>query len=153
MTITVLSLIFGALVLTWLLLSALVGREVRIGRRVVLAGVRAWLDSVILRVGHVVSVAIDYVDRHVIRLSWYYSLHSFLQAALRVVVSLYEYLERWFHHNRMRARALRAEKRGVKKPRENTADTHLSDLVEHKEATALSEREKQKLRTKKLERE
>lgn len=123
------------------------------GRRLFLVGLRNQLDRAISRVDQAVVATVDYIDKHVIRLSWYYSLHSFLQAALRVVVSLYEYLERWFHKNRLRARALRAERRNTKKPRATSADTHLADLAEYKEATALSAKDKQKLRTKKLERE
>lgn len=152
MTTTELTLLLGALVLVWLILSAVVGREVTTGRRLFLVVVRGYLDRCVERVEKAVLLTVDYLDRHVIRLSWYYSLHSFLMAALRVVVSLYEYLERRFHQNRLRARALRAERRGPRKKTETAGtDQHLANLAEHKEAVALTDRQKQKLKNKKLE--
>lgn len=152
MTVTGLSILLGALVIGWMAFSAMVGREVRTGQRLFLSGLRSYLDDVVVKVERTLLVAIDYIDRHVIRLSWYYSLHSLLQAALRVVVSLYEYLERWFHQNRLRARALRAERRTAKKSGAGlVANQHLANLAEHKEAVALTDREKQKLKNKKLE--
>lgn len=152
MTVIELSIALGALVAGWLAVSALVGREVRSGQRLFLPGLRTRLDHIVERLEKTLLLTVDYIDRHVIRLSWYYSLHSFLQAALRVVVSLYEYLEGWFHQNRLRARALRAERRGVKKKTDTApTDQHFVNLAEHKEAMALTEREKQKLKNKKLE--
>lgn len=136
------------LVLVFIVFSFIVGVEVRDGRRLVLPGVRDWCDGVVDSGARTIQSTLVYVDRHVIRLSWYYSLHSLLQAALRVVVSLYDYLEQSFHHNRKRARAIRAERRVVKSP-----SGMLHNVALHKETTALTSVEKKKLRTKKLERE
>lgn len=144
-----------ALIVSWLGFASLVSYEERKGGRVVLVGLRSRLDQLVLWVLAVGSAFIRYVDRHIIRLSWYYSLHSLLQAALKVVVSLYDYLEQWFHQNRKRARALRAERRAVKRGvvPTTTASALLTSIAAHKENTALTERQKQKLKSKKLERE
>ncbi len=156
MTPTTLALVLGVLSVCWLLWSYLVGREVARGERLMLAGLRSRLDSGVAHFRLSLKAVLDYLDRHIIRLSWYYSLHSLLQAALRVVVSLYDYLEGRFHQNRLRARALRAERRARKQGKAVTpvmVDTHLTSIAEHKAETALSDKQKQKLKTKKLERE
>lgn len=137
-----------SLVLVFLVWSYIVGVEVRGGRRIVLSGVREWCDGLVDSGNRIITSTLVYVDRHIIKLSWYYSLHSLLQAALRVVVSLYDYLEQSFYHNRKRARAIRAERRVTKNP-----SNMLQSVALHKETTALSSVEKKKLRTKKLERE
>lgn len=126
----------------------MVGVEVRQGNRTIMPGFRSRLDGVVVWVNSMVSLTLRYLDRHVIKLSWYYSLHSLLQAALRVVVALYDYLEQTFHANRKRARAIRAERRlgGVR-------SSMLQSVAEHKESSALSNAQKKKLRNKKLERE
>lgn len=147
MIVTYVVLLF-CLVLGFVALSTLVGVEVRTGRRVVLGGVRAWCDTAVDSVTRSLRSTVLYIDRHIIKLSWYYSLHSVLQAALRVVVSLYDYLEHSFHSNRKRARAIRAERRVKKDP-----SGMLHNVALHKETTALSNAEKKKLLTKKLERE
>jgi len=156
MTLTTLSLVLGALVVCWCLWSYVVGLEVARGERLLLGQFRARLDRGVERLLMAGQTVIHYLDRHVIRLSWYYSLHSFLKAALRVVVSLYDYLERRFHSNRMRARAIRAERRALKRGKDPvpvTVDPHLASIAEHKVEVALTEKQKQKLKTKKLERE
>ena len=156
MTTTTLFLVLGALLTGWLAVSFLVGREVTRGERIILAQFRGRLDRGVERIQAGIQSVIHYLDRHVIKLSWYYSLHSFLQAALRVVVSLYDYLEGRFHSNRMRARAIRAERRAMKRGKEGapvTVDPHLASIAEHKVEIALTDKQKQKLRTRKLERE
>ncbi len=156
MTPTTLSIILSALLVCWFAWSCIVGRETVRGERLMLAQFRGRLDRGIERVQVGLQSVIHYLDRHVIKLSWYYSLHSFLQAALRVVVSLYDYLEGRFHRNRMRARAIRAERRAMKRGKEEApavVDSHLASIAEHKAEMALSDKQKQKLKTKKLERE
>ncbi len=154
MSVTALLLTWGVLAVLWLLWSYLVGVETERGSRVFLPRVRIFLDRLVSATARLVAGVVRYIDRHIIRLSWYYSLHSFLQAALRVVVSIYDYLESWFHQNRARARALRAERRtgrGESPVAVKTSPTHLAEIAEHKEQTALTEKQKVKLRTKKLE--
>jgi hypothetical protein len=140
----------------WLLFSWLVGREIERRERLWGVRIRALADRGVTALQYYVAATWHYIDRHVIRLSWYYSLHSFLQLILRVVVSVYDYLESWFHHNRQRARALRKErrqKRRIATRADVPGDPHLREIAEHKAETALSEKQKQKLKTKKLERE
>jgi hypothetical protein len=155
MSVTVLSFTLAGLVVAWVALSVIVGVEERRGVRIFLSSARSYGDLGVVTVTRLIAKFVRYVDHHVVRLTWYYSLHSLLQAALRVVVSLYDYLEQRFHLNRKRARALRAERRGVKigAPVTPSATTsHLGAIAEHKETVALTEKEKQKLKTKKLER-
>jgi hypothetical protein len=155
MTLTTLSLVLGVLLGCWFAWSFLVGRELVRGEKLFLVNARHRLDRGVERLQVGVEAVVHYLDRHIIRLSWYYSLHSFLKAALRVVVSLYDYLERRFHSNRMRARAIRAERRAMKRGKEAgsvTIDPHLASIAEHKAEVALSTKQKQKLKTKTLER-
>jgi len=152
MTITSLALSFLALTVSAVMFSLLVGAEERRGQRLVLSGVRARTDRAVEWTVALIASCVRYIDRHIIRLSWYYSLHSLLQAALRVVVSLYDYLEQRFHSNRKRARAIRAERRALTRPAQSESSSMLTSVAEHKETTALSAKEKQKLKNKKLER-
>jgi hypothetical protein len=142
-----LSLTLTGLIGAFLVLSAVVGTEERRGSRLALVSLRGVLDRVVVWVVARLAATVHYLDRHIIRLSWYYSLHSFLQALLKIVVSLYDYLEGWFHLNRRRARALRAERRAA----QSTGGV-LHSIAKHKAETALSPAEKKKLRSKKLER-
>ncbi|MBY0309552.1 hypothetical protein K2Q16_00165 [Patescibacteria group bacterium] len=156
MSLTVLSFTLAGLIVAWVALSVLVGIEEKRGMRIFLSGARAQGDRSVSTCATLLAKFLRYVDHHIVRLTWYYSLHSFLQAALRVVVSLYDYLEQRFHLNRKRARALRAERRGKRHLSGATASattSHLGAIAEYKESTALTDKEKQKLKTKKLERE
>lgn len=132
-------LLFGHGFLVWF--------ERRSGERLVFKKVRSWLDRVLdVVVGFVVS-KVHYFSQHIIKLSWYYSWHRALRAVLTILVKAYDHLELVFIENRRRARQLRAEKRNLQ-----NADSHIKQMLEHKEATALTSGEKKKLRAKKLER-
>jgi len=152
--ILVLALTLVSLLVLFVAYSALVGAEMTRGNRLILSGMRAHLDRCVSWLIMRTAAVIRYLDRHIIRLSWYYSLHSFLHIVLRIVVSVYDYFESWFHQNRQRARALRAERRALVRTKQSPVkvDTHLTSIAEHKEQNALSEKQRQKLKTKKLER-
>ena len=53
---------------------------------------------------------INYVGRHIIKMSWYYGLHRILRLVLVSLVKSYDFLEAIFTENRDRARRLKIEK-------------------------------------------
>ena len=109
-----------------------------------LGGVRSWLDMRVVEIERQQASLWRHFARYVLQLGWYYSLHSLLQAVLKVLVTLYESVERIFESNRHKAKQLRAEKKGV-------ADNHLTKMAEHKIETTLTEDQQEKLRETKLE--
>jgi hypothetical protein len=86
-------------------------REERVGKRLLLAGVRHRLDTFLTHITEVVNRGVRYVVKYVITLSWYYSLHTFLKLAMRSLAGVYHLLESILIRNRERARALRRERR------------------------------------------
>lgn len=90
---------------------------------------------------------LNYIGRHIIKMSWYYGLHRFLRLILVTLVKAYDFLEAIFTENRDRAKRLKIEKKRL-----NQNNTHLGQVAEHKQATALSDGQKRKLLQKKLER-
>jgi len=116
-------------------------------QRLFLPNFRVKLDSVTEKTINILSGKINYVGRHIIKLSWYYGLHRFLRLVLVSLVKAYDFLEAIFTENRDRARRLKIEKKKI-----DQSSTHLGQVAEHKTATALSEGQKKKLLKKKLER-
>lgn len=121
--------------------------EEKRGSRLFLSSFRELLDNVFNKIFLFLKRKINYIVRHTIKLSWYYSIHSMLRAVMTLLVKAYDRLELVFMENRERAKVLRAEKR------EMSVDNHLTAMAEHKVSTALSPGQKKKLRAKKLERE
>ena len=120
-------------------------KERRRGRRFFAAGLRNWLDNVFDRLGLSLTRGWDHFVRYMIRLNWYYSLHSLLRAWLRFLVAVYTYFEDIFERNRRRTKRLRAEKKRLR------ADSHLEQIAKHKTAMALTEAEKRRLKQRELE--
>lgn len=119
--------------------------ERRRGQRIMLSGVRGWLDASFDAVYQAVAAYVRRVVRHTIKLSWYYSIHKALRAILTLLVALYDRLELVFQNNRERAKKLRAERRAL-----NDEKNHLTVIGEHKASTALTSKEKKKLKDKSL---
>jgi len=109
-----------------------------------LGGVRSWLDVQVVEIERQQTNLWRHFARYVLQLGWYYSLHSLLQTILKVLVALYETVERLFESNRHKAKQLRAEKKGA-------TDNHLTKMAEHKIETSLTEDQQEKLREAKLE--
>lgn len=78
-------------------------------------------------------------------MGWYYFTHIGLKGLLRVVVTVYDWLEQLFHKNRLQVKMLRKDNNL------NNKKTMLSEVVEHKATNALTETEKNRLRRKSLE--
>jgi hypothetical protein len=126
-------------------LALLVHIEERRGGRILLKNIRSKCDRGLLFVYRKVGVAWDDFTEFVVKLGWYYSIHSFLRTLMNALVSLYDYLEHKFERNRARASVLHSKKR--KRAEQN----QLSQVAEHKEQIALSPEEGERLRTEKLE--
>lgn len=127
------------------LLFTLVSVERQRGDRLLLRGVRTRIDRVCDTLLASVSRGLSFLIRHVIQWTWYLMVDVVLKSVLYVIVKVGDRLEASFYRNRQRTRALRAERA----QRKHTGV--LGAVAEHKETTALSEAEKQRLRKQSLE--
>ncbi len=138
--------------LTWLSISVAlfiflmwaVAVERKRGKRFLFTRVRAWSDKHVAAIGLRITLAWDHFTKYFLQLSWYYTVHSFLQAILKAIVAFYERIEHTFEVNRSRTKQLRAEKSQV------TTQNHLTEMTKHKIDTALTPAQKRKLRDKQL---
>lgn len=121
--------------------------ETKRGHRVFLGAFRNSLDTFLEGVIAFLAKKLTYLGRHIIKLSWYYSIHKVLRFILASLVKVYDALEGIFINNRDRARTLKTEKKSFKQ-----SQGHLGQMAEHKVTSALSESQKKKLLQKKLER-
>jgi hypothetical protein len=119
--------------------------EERRGRRIVLRRMRGFADRGLTYIYEKVGATWDHFVEFVVKLGWYYSIHSFLRTLMNLLVSVYDYLEAKFENNRARATVIHTKKR------ERAEQTQLSQVAEHKEQVALSPEEMEKLKTDKLE--
>ena len=134
-------------VVAFSLYAILVSIEKGKGRRILLVRIRDFFDVFLVKVFNFIKFWVNYVVRHIIKLSWYYSIHRFLQLTMTLLVRTYDHLEIVFMRNRDRARVIKIERKKMKNK------SYLQHVVEHKETTSLSEDEKKKLLAKKLERD
>ena len=112
------------------------------GHRIVLQAVRRGLDRFLAGFAAQIRRTYEHFSKFVVQLGWYYSVHSFLRAILRLLIATYEYFESHFEQNRKRAKELRAERRRqLDKQR-----THLTEMAEHKVETALSPAQQKKVK-------
>jgi hypothetical protein len=132
--------------LTFVILAWLFSYERARGRRVFLAGFRNRLDDAFEQITLVLAAKLNYLGRHIIKLSWYYGIHKTLRFILAALVKSYDYLEGFFMRNRERARTIKLEKRTMQ------SEGHLVQVAEHKASTALTDSQKKRLLQKKLER-
>lgn len=126
-------------------LVVVVQKERRRGRRFFAVKVRSWFDEKVDRFEVGIIENWNHFIKYIVQLHWYYSIHSLLRTILRVTTAFYVYFETIFERNRSRTKQLRAEKRKIRKL------SHLGQVAEHKEGTALTPSQKVKLRHKKLE--
>jgi len=127
------------------LLSCLFLFEEKIEHRLFLAQKRLLLDTEIMKFMAFVHHRTIFFGRHVITLSWYYSLHTLLKLVLRFLAGLYFGVEKILQHNRLRTKALRREKQ-----QSVQVDNHLILIAEHQSETALTEREKTRIKNRAL---
>lgn len=126
---TTLAISITSFVLVMLLVSAEKSR----GRRFFLTSFRVLLDGAVSKIEFTISDAIDHFVKYVVRLNWYYGIHSFLTAVLALIVKSYEYVEKVFEHNRHRTKELRAEKKS-----KESGTNHLTEMAKHKVDTKLT---------------
>jgi hypothetical protein len=126
------------------LYAFIVRQEVVKGRRLLLSGFRDQIDVWLERGYSMVRERTGRLYRLTIKLSWYYSIHSALRTLLSLLVKMYDRIEEVFISNRERAKVLRAEKKQLRER------NHLEAMIDHKEAVALTPKEKKKLRDKRL---
>jgi hypothetical protein len=116
-------------------------RERKAGKRFFLPTLRFALDNAIVAIAQSVHRFFVYVTKYVITLSWYYSLHAFLQVTLKFLAGIYYVVENFTHRNRDKARKIRQE-------RKQGSRSHLEVLVDHKDETKLTEQQKKKIKDK-----
>ncbi|MEM9336668.1 MAG: hypothetical protein AAGA35_02335 [Patescibacteria group bacterium] len=141
MVISALSAFVGTTI-AFVVFAMLTSYEQRRGKRLILGGVRGWLDRQLGKLGRAVDHGFDYIARRIIKFTWYYSISSFFRGLLKLLESLYLYLEqkmRWHHRQATQARA------------ETPRSGNLGALAEHKEAVALTDKQKQKRKADSLE--
>jgi len=139
-------LVFLISLTVFLVYASLVSVEARRGQRLFLPGFRDAVDRALDKAVIYIGQKIHFVGRHIIKLSWYYSLHSALRAVLILMVKTYDRIESAFMANRERAKQIRTERRAL----ENKTKNHLSHMADHKAAVELSPSEKKKLKDKSL---
>ncbi len=129
----------------FVVVAVLVHAEQRRGKRILLAAARGWIDrKMALVYGRLLSSWHHFVH-YVVRLGWYYSIHSLLRTILAMLVSAYTFLERMFEHNRVKTKELRRKKK------HSIEHGHFSKIADHKAEVALTPDEQTQRRKEKLE--
>lgn len=136
---------FVTCLVLFVVMAVLVQTEQTKGRRLVLVFVRGWLDRKIVLVLKRLSDSWHHFSHYVVRLGWYYSIHSLLRTILAMLVSSYNFLEGMFENNRVKTKELRLRKK------KSLQQTHFSKIADHKVETALTTEQQKALRKDKLE--
>jgi hypothetical protein len=137
--------VFGGSIALFLLYATVVAMEQRNARRLFGGRFRDSLDVKIVALEAKVARQWKHVTKFLVRLGWYYSIHSLLATLMRALVSVYTRIEHIFEKNRTRTKELRKE---FKK---HLRESHLTKMADHKEATSLSREDKETLLKKRLE--
>jgi hypothetical protein len=130
--------------LVFLVLTLLVHKERRRGRRFFAVKFRNWLDGRVSTGSQLLFRGWEHFNKYIVQLSWYYSIHSVLKTILKMLVTFYTYFENIFENNRKRTKQLRAEKR------ELNEFNHLQQMTDHRKETALTASQQKKLKDKNL---
>ena len=135
--------IAGISFVLFVLCSWLLSREKTAQKRFFLPGLRNALDLFLSNLGQSIQNGITYIGKYIIKLSWYYSLHTFLRLILQFLAGVYYFVEKMLHKNRDRARKIRQD-------RKRNSISHLGILVDHQTVNKLSEEQKKKLKDRSL---
>jgi hypothetical protein len=138
-------LAFLGSVFAFIVIFFTVRKERRQSRRFFAVRLRSWLDKKVDTAGLWLARSLNHFIKYIVQLNWYYSIHSVLRTILRVIIAAYTYMENIFENNRSKTKQLRAEKRQLNE------SNHLQQMATHKEDTALTAVQQQKLRKKNLE--
>jgi hypothetical protein len=136
---------FVTCLVLFVVVAVLVQTEQAKGGRLVLALVRGWLDRKIVLALKRLSDSWHHFSHYVVRLGWYYSIHSLLRTVLAMLVSSYNFLEGMFEKNRVKTKELRLRKK------KSLQQTHFSKIADHKADVALTQDEQVQRRKEKLE--
>jgi len=137
--------VFGGSIILFSLYATLVAVEQKNARRLFGERFRDSLDTKMVTLATRLVRQWNHVSKFVVRLGWYYSIHSLLAAMMKALVSVYTRIEQVFEKNRARTKELRKE---FKK---HLRESHLTKMADHKEATSLSKEEQETLLRQKLE--
>jgi hypothetical protein len=118
-----------------LLLSFFFGLEDRRGDRVFLKGLRGWIDTLFVSLGNTTAFFLKQFWTGFVRLLFHYGAHQLLKRVLRSLQGLEHRLEKLVRQNKAVAREL-----GVERQR-----THLDEIADYKQESALTTRERNKL--------
>lgn len=124
--------------LTLVILTGVFVLEDRSGKIVVFGGIRRWFNAALTAL---IARALGwhpYVGRGFVRLILHYLAHGFLRRILFGIRRVEHWVEQLMRQNRQVAKSIDAEKRH---------SSHLQAIADHKVETALSEREKRRLRS------
>jgi 4-hydroxybenzoate polyprenyltransferase len=125
--------------------AVIIKMEERRGRRFAGDRIRVVCDTVVERTAFKLDSWWHHFTQYVLKLGWYYSLHSLLRTLLQVLVSTYTIIENVFERNRAKTKALRME---LKK---QLKQTHFTKIATHKAETSLSTEEQERIKREKLE--
>jgi len=120
--------------------------ETKVGHRVFLSRGRSDFDVWLTNLVTAIHNKIVFLGKYIITLSWYYSLHTLLMLVLRFLAKLYFSVEKLLHRNRLRAKAIRSERR-----KSVNKDSHLTQIAEHQAETGLTATQKTRRKKRALE--
>lgn len=133
--------IFGGSVAVLALLIVIYSIEDSKGERVFLRTFRGMLDRGILAIIAAFGTATRFFTHSFMRLLLHYGLHTILSRLLNTLRDMEKKVEELVRKNKRVAKAIRAAK---------SSRSHLHEVAEHKQAVALSEEEKERLRSKNI---
>ena len=136
---------FVTCLVLFVVVAVLVHAEQAKGKRIVLASARRWIDRKMVLVYERLLSSWHHFSHYVVRLGWYYSIHSLLRTILAMLVSAYNFLERMFEHNRVKTKELRRKKK------HSIEHGHFSKIADHKADVALTPDEQLQRKKDKLE--
>ncbi len=122
--------------ITLVILAGVFRVEDKRAQKVLLPRLRNALDAFLLRRMGAHAFASSHVGQGFFRLLFHYFAHGVLNRVLAAIRWIEIRVESLIRQNRQIAKTIGAQKR----------ETHLTAIAEHKAQTALTEREKQKLR-------
>jgi|AntRauTorckE6833_2_1112554.scaffolds.fasta_scaffold00369_2 hypothetical protein len=122
----------------FLLILSLLHVEQKRGNRIFLRRVRNWFDRLLQAIVQVWGTVRLVVGRFVLQLGFRYVVHVFLRSLLLGIANLYDGLMAYFEYNRKRTKSIRK----AKQVWGESGRTHLTELREHQDNSALSDGEK-----------
>ena len=135
---------FVTCLVLFVVMAVVVRIELVKGRRLLVSGLRASADEYLQRFHLWLAGVWNHFARYIVQLGWYYSIHSLLRTILKVLISVYTYIEDIFERNREKTKLLRRERKQKQK-------SHFTQVADHKAEVALSKEQQEELKTRKLE--